>query len=358
MKMRSLALKRHGFTLIELLVVIAIIALLISLLLPALSKAKVVAKTLKEQAIGHEMVVASAGYQSDSKDKILPGGCHWAWNHAPANRYSIFPGDPWNTRRRLEGSITKAWTLYYLAWNTFPLEGIQIDKATFIAFNSRANTGFAAAGGFWQYGSTEAAGAFAWHPSLGMNTTYYGGNYSFGAFRGQSAPVTNPPDLNSGYGNPTPAGNPRASGGQFYVQRGADVRYPSTMLQFASARGGDIQSGGAFWGYGQTIPNSGVIRPGYYTVSAPVASPYARGGFNAAYTLANAWNPSNKFNPAAVAGTWGMMDMRYEGKAVTAMVDGHVEMQNLEQLRDMRKWSNVATSANWTFPTSAAQINW
>ncbi len=196
------------------------------------------------------------------------------------------------------------------------------------------------------------------HPSLGMNAVYVGGGYCFGAFRGQGPSITSPPDLYSGYGNPTPAPNPRVSGGQFYVQSFAAIKRPSQLIIYASARGGDVLHGGAYWGYGQTLPNWGTIRPGYFAVLPPTVSPYGRGGYSLHYTLANAWNPSNTFNPAALPGTWGMMDMRHENRAVTVTADGHAELQTLEQLRDMRKWANMANRADWAFPTNVSQISW
>ncbi len=73
--------KYRAFTLVELLVVIAIIALLVSMLLPALAKAKGVSKLTKDTAAVKQLQQAWANYGTDNKDRAVPGFKHWTWAH-------------------------------------------------------------------------------------------------------------------------------------------------------------------------------------------------------------------------------------------------------------------------------------
>src|SRR5258708_7693075 len=76
-------IRKAGFTLIELLVVIAIIAILASLLLPALTRAKAKARRVACLSNIHQITLGVIMYGGENNDKCPPnsvGGNNWPWD--------------------------------------------------------------------------------------------------------------------------------------------------------------------------------------------------------------------------------------------------------------------------------------
>ncbi|MBY0308100.1 MAG: type II secretion system GspH family protein [Phycisphaerales bacterium] len=345
--------RHRGFTLIELLVVIAIIALLVAILLPALAQARKVAKMTKELVQAKEQTLAWQNYCGDFKDVVVPAGPAWANVHP-------YPDTPPNRQMRpadanlgygswIEGEVSKTWFWHLVAFSSIPYQSMQLDSPTKEDFVRRpVDPTPGSQPGWVRPGVASREAAFAFHPSLGMNGVFVGGSYSQGGFMGGN------------YGNATtPTNDPCRTVpglGKFMVRRVTDATNPSSLYVFGSARGGDVREGG-WWSYGNLVPDTGVIRPGYWLISAPFASPANRGGGGLAGAasptpqagIIRQWVASNKFDPNLPPGAWGMVDARHMGKAVTSYADGHADTGGLEDMRDARHWSTYATSPTWTF---------
>lgn len=139
------------------------------------------------------------------------------------------------------------------------------------------------------------------YPSFGINATYVGGNERMGL-------IPSPATIRF-YGN-------------FVATRLAQVSHPGKLMVFASSR---------FSGESGAADAHGDEQPGFHLLVPP-------------RTTKVDWNGS--FDPGMPAHRFGFLDLRYDGKAVCAMLGGNVEMLDDRQLQDMRYWSMQAADAD------------
>ncbi len=136
------------------------------------------------------------------------------------------------------------------------------------------------------------------YPALGMNLFYVGGDESGASGQGLK-PIPSHEEIF----------------GKFCVTNVGQAVSPSNLILFASSQHED----------------QGENAPGFHKVTSPNFTQPQWG---------SSWNP--KANPSE----FGFVDLRWDDRAVTVMLDGSVRMMDESELRDMRHWSNLAAQAN------------
>jgi prepilin-type N-terminal cleavage/methylation domain-containing protein len=113
---------RAGFTLVELLVVIGIIAVLMSILLPALTRARRQSEAVQCASNMRQVGMALLTYTDENSGYLFPTGMGWSINYVyykTAGDNGLIPGTPYNgqTNLVLNPALEPYWNQYtYNTW--------------------------------------------------------------------------------------------------------------------------------------------------------------------------------------------------------------------------------------------------
>ncbi len=284
-----------GFTLIEVLVTISVVALLVSILLPSLSRAKSLGRQTRELAASQQLIVAFHAYANDNQDRVLTGFASPAMvngnmivRDATGQRLS-------SASARLEEA--QRYPFRIAPYLNYDFSGLYHDPQQLRDWTNNPEN-------YTNFGR-DLTYMLSLYPSMGMNVAFLGGSDQLGEFD----PIF------------------QRIFGRVYSDKIPDIRRPSGLMVFASARG--IQPPGI---------ELGSLPQGFFRIEPPLF----------ASTQGNRWATSYEARTDQPGLNSGFISLRHGGKAIVAYVDGHAGLSGWNQFQDMRLWADAADVPNWT----------
>jgi prepilin-type N-terminal cleavage/methylation domain-containing protein len=294
--------KKNGFTIVELLVVIGVIALLLGILLPALSAAKSSGRQALELSTARQLMGAYTAYAAAHKDFVLPGYGDKVPNTPNGRVLRAYDAKGKEIAGGQLDTARKRYVWRLAPYLNYELRGLYTNQNEELLENLD------------QQAYADYLYKASVSPSLGLNSEWVGGDADAYGFLPPDSPLRNAFDFN-----------------RYYVTAMAQARNPDKLLVFASGRGKSPN------------PSEGGIVEGYFRVRSPY------------FTTLTGYRWSTEYDPNdPEPANYGYLSPRYGGNVVTAFIDGHADVLDKRKLKDMRHWANWADAPDWRLPQIAS----